>query len=65
MARISKPLLRKEIKNWTSLKRMYSRQVHSFGSYMNKKYHMRDTDLVDNESSYSTIKIILERHVVQ
>jgi hypothetical protein len=31
---------------------------------MNKKYHMCDTDLVDNDSSYSTIKIILERHVV-
>lgn len=63
MALINHHLLRKEIKNWGTLKRMYSRQVHSFGSYMNKKYHFNNDKLVETISSISAIRIILERHV--
>jgi len=43
---------------------MYSRQVHSFGSYMNKKYLMRSTNLADAKTSISAIRLILEHHVV-
>ena len=63
MALISHHLLRTEIKSWGTLKRMYSRQVRSFGSYMNKKYHFNDDKLAETISSISAIRIILQRHV--
>jgi hypothetical protein len=32
---------------------------------MNKKYLMNDTELAETESSYTAIRLLLKRHVVQ
>ncbi len=64
MAKISHTLLRSEVKKWGTIKRMFSRQTNSFGSYMNKKYHMTDTNLAEAETSFAAIRILLDRHVI-
>jgi hypothetical protein len=65
MAKISHQLLRSEVKSWGTIKRMFHRQTHSFGSYMNKRYHMQDTELAECPTSIAAIRILLEKHVVQ
>lgn len=51
-----------EIKNWKSVKKLFSRQVQDFGSYMNKKYLFANNDL-KAASNREAIKIILKNHV--
>lgn len=63
MAKISKELLRTEINNWKTVKRLLHRQVVNFGSYMNKKYGMRSTSLNDIEGNKAAIREILNNHV--
>jgi len=46
------------------MKRLYSRQVHSFGSYMDKKYLMQNDQLKDADLSITAIRILLDKHVV-
>ena len=63
MAKISKELLRKEIKDWKTLKKLLHRQVVNFGPYMEKKYRMRDSNLSQVENNREAIRIILKNYV--
>lgn len=63
MAKISKQLLRKEIKDWKSLKKLLHRQVLNFGPYMQAKYKMRDSNLSNTQNNREAIRLILKNHV--
>lgn len=64
MARINKPLLKLEMKEWKTLKKMYPKQINTFGAYINKKYNMRDKELADSKNNVKAIRILLAKHVI-
>lgn len=64
MAQVSKQLLRKEINDWKTIKRMFSRQTNTFGHYMNKRYVMKDKELEESLYFITAVRILLDKHVI-